>query len=69
MNGTTNWEGLVELAVEAYIDKYYSDLKEEEALSTTHLYEAKQDIIKHLLSVGAVWDNHRGEAQLAPHLV
>ena len=55
MNGTHDWEGVVELAVEAYINKYYSDLKEEEALSTTHLYEAKQDIIKHLLSVGVRW--------------
>ena len=55
MNGITNWESLVEVAVEADINKYYPDMKEEEALSTIHLYEAKQDIIKHLLTIGVRW--------------
>ena len=68
LNGNYDYETLVEFAIDAYINKFYSDLEEEAALSKLHLYEAKTDIIQQVLSAGVSW-GRRGDAHIRTGLL
>ena len=70
LNGNYDYETLVEYAIDAYINKFYSDLEEVNALSKIHLYEAKTDIIKAVLSAGIDWEaKRRGDTHIRTGLV
>ena len=55
LNGNYDYETLAEYAVDAFIEHYYSDLKEEGTLTQVHAHEAKQELIKTILGIGWNW--------------